>query len=336
MKFFLLCLSLLFTQSSFAEGFGAGTLVQTPEGLTPIESLAVGDEILSCSFGTPVCVEKKIVATASHKSTSAIEIQIADEFIVTEDDQTFFSQEENIWVPASDFFISNVEHEVDLYSLSIEDTHNYYITPSSIIAHNFAMALVATAIPVIGPVVGGGILLTTLGAAIVSHIDDAKREKKEREEREWREAESRKQQERRDREAAENRRQQEQRDREVREQRQREDLKKKELQNKNAEDFEKDISKFKDAGERVAKVREMADAKAQKYGWSEVNASIKKKNPKRTIYQDKNGDYWSVDTQHGTFEKLNSKGKHQGEFSMDLKPKTNKGPDKTGQHDINI
>lgn len=75
-------------------------------------------------------------------------------------------------------------------------------------------------------------------------------------------------------------------------------------------------------GERVATVKETAAAKAKKYGWSK-NGDLSKKN-NRTIYTDKDGNHWSVDTQHGAFEKLNSKGKHQGEYNIDLKPNPKK------------
>jgi len=42
---------------------------------------------------------------------------------------------------------------------------------------------------------------------------------------------------------------------------------------------------------------------------------ISKRN-NRTIYKDKNGNYYSLDTLHGRFEKLNKKGKHLGEYNF--------------------
>jgi hypothetical protein len=52
----------------------------------------------------------------------------------------------------------------------------------------------------------------------------------------------------------------------------------------------------------------MAAAKASKNGL-ERNRNLSKKNG-RDIYTDKNGNLYSVDTQHGRFEKIDSKGRH--------------------------
>ena len=99
-----------------------------------------------------------------------------------------------------------------------------------------------------------------------------------------------------------------------------------------AKDFEKSLVGLP-PGERVAKVREKAASVAEENGWTK-NRDLSKKND-RTIYTDKNGDHYSVDTQHGTIEKLNSRGKHQGELDMELKP-IPKSQDPSGRHDIEI
>jgi len=50
------------------------------------------------------------------------------------------------------------------------------------------------------------------------------------------------------------------------------------------------------------------------------------------VYRDKDGNLHSVDTQHGRFEKLDKRGKHQGEFDIDGKQK--KPADKSEKHDL--
>ena len=57
-----------------------------------------------------------------------------------------------------------------------------------------------------------------------------------------------------------------------------------------------------------------------------------KKNKSRTIYTDGNGLNYSLDTQHGRFEILDRKGRHQGE--IDFGSTVTKSRDKTGGHDI--
>lgn len=64
--------------------------------------------------------------------------------------------------------------------------------------------------------------------------------------------------------------------------------------------------------------------------------SIESKNKGRTIYYDsKNDVYYSLDTQHGRFEKLNSKGQHLGEVDMDLNYQEGKLDSSRG-HNIKI
>jgi hypothetical protein len=98
--------------------------------------------------------------------------------------------------------------------------------------------------------------------------------------------------------------------------------------------FEQDISKLP-ANERVPIVRAKGEEVALNNGWEKVSKSIANKNPGRKIYYDSTEKiYYSLDTQHGRFEMLNSKGKHIGEIDMDLNFKGK--VDVSGRHDIKI
>ncbi len=99
-----------------------------------------------------------------------------------------------------------------------------------------------------------------------------------------------------------------------------------------AAEFEKSISKLP-AFERVAIVKNKAKEVAQKNGWIKDNKLSKRNN--RLIFKDKQGNYFSVDTQHGRFEKLNKKGKHQGEYNIDLELIPD-SKDISGGHDIKV
>ena len=97
------------------------------------------------------------------------------------------------------------------------------------------------------------------------------------------------------------------------------------------EDFEKIIPNLS-PGERVARIREVGEQVAKHNGW-EKNARLSKIN-NRDIYTDKkSGAHFSLDTQHGEFEMLDKRGKHQGAIKFDGKPKEN-SIDTKGGHDI--
>jgi RHS repeat-associated protein len=83
-------------------------------------------------------------------------------------------------------------------------------------------------------------------------------------------------------------------------------------------------------GERIAAVRGKMDKVAPRNGW-EKNDKLSKIN-NRPVYTDINGNNYSVDTQHGRFEKSNSKGQHLGEFDIDSTQQ--KPADISGKHNI--
>ncbi len=78
-----------------------------------------------------------------------------------------------------------------------------------------------------------------------------------------------------------------------------------------AEQFEETLPGLP-PGERVAKVREKASNVANEQEWTRNN-KLSTMND-RPVYTDKNGDHYSVDTQHGRFEKFDRRGRHQGEL----------------------
>ncbi|MFE9692369.1 DUF4157 domain-containing protein [Micromonospora sp. NPDC005806] len=85
-------------------------------------------------------------------------------------------------------------------------------------------------------------------------------------------------------------------------------------------------------GERVARVElvagDVAAANRMIYdaGLSSLN--------NRSVYRHPNGELYSVDTQHGSFERCDSTGKHLGEVRFDFTHLD--GPDKTGGHDLTV
>ncbi|WP_258166071.1 colicin E3/pyocin S6 family cytotoxin [Bacillus sp. MYb209] len=81
----------------------------------------------------------------------------------------------------------------------------------------------------------------------------------------------------------------------------------------------------------IAEIKTVSREVANQKGWKKDNKRTKMN--KREVYYDKKTDtYYAIDTQHGRFEVVNSKGKHQGEVDFNLNQ--TKPADKSGGHDL--
>lgn len=97
-----------------------------------------------------------------------------------------------------------------------------------------------------------------------------------------------------------------------------------------AKDFEKSLVHLPPR-ERVAAVTSKAKEIAGNAGL--IKEPKLSRINKRDVYRDPNtNELYSVDTQHGRFEILNSKGKHRGEVDFDFK--RTKPADTSGKHDL--
>ncbi|MEC1260003.1 pre-toxin TG domain-containing protein [Bacillus swezeyi] len=96
--------------------------------------------------------------------------------------------------------------------------------------------------------------------------------------------------------------------------------------------FEKKIAKM-NLNEKIPLVRTTAADFAKQRNWKK-DSKLTKIN-KRDVYLDsKTGKYYAVDTQHGRFEVVNKRGKHQGEVDFNLNE--TKPADKSGRHDLKM
>lgn len=95
-------------------------------------------------------------------------------------------------------------------------------------------------------------------------------------------------------------------------------------------DFEYKLSKLP-PGERVAEIKGTLTAKAKEYGWNK-DRNITKKNS-RDVFKDRDNNLWAIDSLHGRYEKCNPRGKHQGEFRLNLEF-VDDSIDKSGGHDL--
>lgn len=168
-----------------AQGFIVGTLVKTPSGYCPIESLSFGDKVISYDLNNS-CVECAIISVNSRVTDSLIELTVGDETILVEDDHQFYLPQRKYWAAASsleagDFLLKNcrelvsidsaarVSEPVKVYDLTVEQYHNFCVTREDILAHNFLPVIVAGVVWTIGDGVAfyGA---AGVGAAIISGI----------------------------------------------------------------------------------------------------------------------------------------------------------------------
>ena len=96
--------------------------------------------------------------------------------------------------------------------------------------------------------------------------------------------------------------------------------------------FNEKISKMAPS-DRVANVKQTAKDIADKAGLKK-DSRVSKLNGRDVYVDPKTGNYYSVDTQHGTFEVTNSRGKHLGECDYNFNG--TKPADTSGGHDLKV
>jgi len=153
----IICIaSLLFNALLFC-GFPAGTLVQTPTSYVPIEQLHVGDKVV-CLDSHGVHTEQKITHTLSYKQSNCICIIVDSSVVITCHNQQLYIPDQKIWKRASDLIsgdcfwgdfykkivikeIIESDQEIILYDITVQDCHNFLISPDGILVHNFVPAV---------------------------------------------------------------------------------------------------------------------------------------------------------------------------------------------------
>lgn len=85
--------------------------------------------------------------------------------------------------------------------------------------------------------------------------------------------------------------------------------------------------------EKIPLVRATAADFAKQRNWKK-DSKLTKINQRDVYLDSKTGKYCAVDTQHGRFEVVNKRGKHQGEVDFNLNE--TKPADKSGRHDLKM
>ena len=135
-----------------ADGFVAGTLVKTSTGYMPIEQVLVGDTIVCTDF-SGAQVERSVTGTIAYDIERSVIITVGDVEFCVSPEHRFYQPVERKWVrvcmlTADDVLLSGlseqvrfdkiiyVDQPVRVYSISVADFHNFYVTTRDICVHN--------------------------------------------------------------------------------------------------------------------------------------------------------------------------------------------------------
>jgi hypothetical protein len=130
--------------------FAAGTLVQTISGRQPIETLSIGDQVLSQDARTGELSYKPVIEVYHNPPNATFRIQLGNETIVSSQIHRFWKAGEG-WVMARDLragdrlrtlngietvaSISNGD-VVPVFNLSVADNADFFVGKTSVLAHD--------------------------------------------------------------------------------------------------------------------------------------------------------------------------------------------------------
>lgn len=145
------------------EGLCGDTIIQTKQGYYPISALKVGDKIAACDLYTGEKTFSTITRIERAMVQSHVCIQLNNETLIVAPGQQFNVSENKknvlFWIAAQRLVflpdcwklihplitnVQEVKESRELYRLTIEENHNFFITHDDILVHNFIPLLAAT------------------------------------------------------------------------------------------------------------------------------------------------------------------------------------------------
>lgn len=149
----LISILLLTIHSILFAGFSYNTPVKTGQTYTLIQDIQINDYV-DCIDESNTITQKPVTHIKKTSHTLFVRIYCNDIIIETPPQQLFYATPENIWKTAYDLTIQDsvytydgifiriahietIEEQKDFYDLSLDDVHNFFITPSGVLVHNF-------------------------------------------------------------------------------------------------------------------------------------------------------------------------------------------------------
>ena len=135
--------------------FKEGTLVETEEGLKPIEEIEVGDKVLAYDEVTGEQAYKPVVRLFRNSTEEWYHIQVNGEEIICTDGHPFYVASLDKFIPAHELKVGNtlllsdgscaIIEEIKVekltapettYNFEVAEFHTYYVSKSKILTHN--------------------------------------------------------------------------------------------------------------------------------------------------------------------------------------------------------
>ncbi|RHX84748.1 TIGR04388 family protein [Leptospira stimsonii] len=137
----------------FQQCFVAGTLVHTKRGLVPIETIQVGDEVLSYNESGETTEYNRVLKTYIREAESIYRLTYENGRVIETTASHPFQIANKGWVEVKDLkvgdrsILSNDEtlgitsitiegRQETVYNLKVENAHTYYVTEDAILVHN--------------------------------------------------------------------------------------------------------------------------------------------------------------------------------------------------------
>jgi RHS repeat-associated protein len=137
--------------------FVSGTLVQTADGLKPIEEIQIGDMVLAWNENTSKNEFRRVVALVVAVRRDMVKIYVGPDDeppLIASSNHKFYVKEKG-WVKASELSAGDIlldknnspvkvrkaeqelqSDEIKVYNIEVEDLHNYYVGKTGILTHN--------------------------------------------------------------------------------------------------------------------------------------------------------------------------------------------------------
>ena len=147
-----------------------GTQIYTKDGMRNIEDIKIGDMVYTINLDNNAKELQKVIDVLRNKTDETYELTINNQLVKTTPRHQFYIVDKG-WIRAYDLqvgdrivakdnsslVIEKIEHKfhkepIDVYNLTIENNHNYLITPYELLVHN-APSIVK---PSVGPEVTYG------------------------------------------------------------------------------------------------------------------------------------------------------------------------------------
>ena len=137
-----------------AEGFVAGTYVKVPHGYETIDNLKSDDKIISYDFNQNAAVERSIIEIHKQHVDQYIRLVAYDSIIEVSPEQKFYLHALKKWetidtiknspellhilyIESHIAYLGDIDQGCDVYMLTLDEPHNFFITSHDILVHNF-------------------------------------------------------------------------------------------------------------------------------------------------------------------------------------------------------